>query len=215
MRRLMLIFLVLSLAGFMGCSSCSKKKEKKPVGFTGGPATTDELVQKYVDAIVKKDPDLLKDTMLTADDFSVIQKGRGQQMWQAYFMVTKKAFMEKNKGFLGQELTLAGYTLGREIASREGVTVYRSTVVRLKAPDGKEFPTEINFIMEAGGYWKIFGLKYLSDELKRRGVLKDMGIFEGDAKFKGVDGVKDVDIKIKKKLKPVEKTKPEQPPTTE
>ncbi|MDP8224059.1 MAG: hypothetical protein P9L99_11925 [Candidatus Lernaella stagnicola] len=210
MRRYFLLFCVLVLvAAFAGCSSCGKKKEAASAGFTAGPATADELVQKYVASIVKKDPELLKETLLTEDDFATLQKGQGRKYWQAYFMMTKRAFMDKNKDLLGRQVELAGYTLGREIARREGVVVYRGTEITLKTTDGKEFKTEINFIMEAGGRWKIFGLKYLSDGLKRRGVLKNMGIFEGDPKFKGVDGAKDVNIKIKKVTKQPEEEQPE------
>jgi hypothetical protein len=199
-RKLWVIVLAVAVAGLMtGCSTCGKKGEDAaPKGFAAGPISADELVATYLNSITKKDPDLLKETLLTEADFSTIQRGKGRQYWQAYFMITKKAFMEKNKQFLGQPLTLTEFKLGREIASKEGVTVYRGTVIRFKTADGVDHETEINFVMEAGGRWKVFGLKYLSDELQRRGVLQDMGVFKGEGKFKGVDSVREMNIKVKK-----------------
>ncbi|NLH48233.1 MAG: hypothetical protein GX444_06475 [Myxococcales bacterium] len=201
MRRVGLALTILwLLAALAGCSSCGGK-ESKPVaaGFVTGFTSMDDLVKTYLEAIEKKDPNLLKDLMLSPDDLAALQSGKGRQYWQGYFQVGKRAFMEKNKAFMGQKLEMTRYTPGREIASKEAVKVYRGTMVYFKMPDNdKEFTSEINFIIETQGKFKVLGFKYLSDELKRRGVFKDLGIYDGEAKFKGVDGVKDVAIKVKK-----------------
>lgn len=197
-----IIFIGLMAVSLAGCSSCGEKK-KPPApevkGFETGFASVETLVEAYIEAIVKKDPQILKRLFLTPDDLGQIKKGPIRQIWQAYFMICKRAFMDKNRDFLGQDLELVEFRLGRQIGEPGSqINVYRGSVAKLKLPDDRVIINEINFIIEAAGTWKIFGLKYIQEEMKRRGMLDDMGIFEGEAKFKGVDSVRDVNIKVKK-----------------
>jgi len=198
------IVMVVVLGSAAACSSCGSDKPAVPtVAFGDGPASYDELAQGYVAAIVNKDPEALRKTLLTEDDLGLLQKGQGKQYWQAYFMMSKQAFLEKNRPLLGQDLEIVKAILGRQIASREGVTVYRGSEIVVKSATGVEYRTEIGFVVEAGGKWKIFGVKYLSEGAPGRGVLADPSLFEGDAKFKGVDDVRDINLKVKKKPNPI------------
>lgn len=190
--------------GAVACSSCGKDEAAAPsVAFLTGAASFDELAQDYVAAIVGKDPEQLRKTLLSADDLALLQKGKGKQYWQAYFMLSKQAFLEKNRALLGQDLTVAKAVLGRQIAQREGVTVYRGSEIRMTTPKGKGYVTEISFVVEAGGMWKIFGVKYMADGMPKRGVLEGIGLPEDTAKFKGINDARDVNIKIKKKPNPI------------
>jgi hypothetical protein len=200
MRRIIWVVVLVGLTlGWAGCSACGRKVDtKKPLTMAGGYSSIEDLGRVYLETIEKKDPELLNQLLLTADDLAALQKGAGRQYWTAYAMIAKKAFLEKNKPFLGQHLELVRVQPGPVIGAKENVKMYRGTTVVFTAPDGKEYNSEINFILEANGLFKVFGLRYLSDELKRRGVLKDLGAFDGEAKFKGVDKTQDVNIKVKK-----------------
>jgi hypothetical protein len=166
-----------------------------------------DLAAAYLQAIEQKDPELLQKLMLSAEDMSAIQRGAGKQYWQAYFMIAKRAFMDKNKPFLGEKLEMTRFEPGKPLGQKGGIKIYRGAIVYFKTPDGKEHPSEINFIIEAQGTYKIFGLRYLSEELQRRGMLKNFGVLdEGEAKFKGVGEAPDVGIKVKKVPKPTEPT---------
>jgi hypothetical protein len=214
MRRLAWLFLLAAVcAGLADCGGCGRRNAPaKPVRFADGFATTDDLARAYLDAIEKKDPDLLQRVMLSADDLAAVQKGAGKQVWQAYFMIAKRAFMDKNKPYLGQKLTFTGFDPGTVIMERGAVQLYRGAAVRFRTPDGKDGSSEINFVMAAGGTFKIFGLRYLTEELQRRGVMKNFAPFDGEAKFKGVGDEQDLNLKIKKLPKTGEDPAPEQPP---
>jgi len=218
MKHLFWIALFTALTfGAVGCSSCGDKAQDPGSaigarGFETGLPSAEALADAYIEAIAKKDPQLLKKLFLTPDEMASLKQGRSRQIWQAYFMITKRAFMDKNRDYLGLELEKVDFTLGRLIGENAGFNVYRGSVVRFKLPDGKIVQSEINFLIEAHGTWKVLGLKYLKDELKRRGIMEQMGFFEGEAKFKGVDEVRDVQIKIKKLDGNHEKKKNEQQP---
>ena len=201
MKRLLClaIFVVFTLAA-AGCSSCTKQEAPAPTakafatGFTG----PELLADAYLEAIEKKDPQLLKKLFLTSDDMDKVKRGNNRQLWQAYFMISKRSFMDKNKNFLGQKLEKVDFTLGRQLDPVQGFNIYRGTVVRFKLPDGQTVSSEINFLIEANGTWKIFGLKYIAEELQRRGLAEQMGLFPGEAKFKGVDKVRDMELKVRR-----------------
>ena len=155
---------------------------------------------------------MLKQLFLTPEDMDKIKRGNNRQLWQAYFMISKRSFMDKNKDYLGQTLEKQGFALGRKLDPVQGFNVYRGSTVRFKLPDGREVTEELNFLIEANGTWKIFGLKYISEELQRRGLAEQMGLFPGEAKFKGVDSSREIDLKVRKVTPtPVEESQPEAP----
>ncbi len=204
MRRIFLpVLLVLLAVALVGCSSCEQKPSKPATPtiteFENGFTSVDALIASYQECIEKKDPELLKRLLLTAEDLGKVREGAAQQLWQAYFMVSKRAFTDKNRDLLGQKLELVDYKLGAQAGQQDSkIHVYRGTIIRFKMPDGKIIPTEIPFLIEVGGTWKILGMKFFKDEVKRRGILDGLGIEGGTPKFRGVDTVHDVNIRIKK-----------------
>ena len=204
MRRVILpILIVLLVGGLAGCSGCGKKPVKvaaPPLSpFADGFPSVDALIAAYQETIEKKDPELLKRLLLTPDDMGKLKQGSARQIWNAYFMISKRAFMDKNRDLLGKKLELVDFKLGPPVGQPGGqIHVYRSTIIRFKLPDGKIVESEINFLVEVAGTWKIFGLKYLKDEMKRRGILEGLGI-QGTPKFHGVDTVHDFNIKVKRR----------------
>jgi hypothetical protein len=193
------LLLALVCASLADCHGCVRRRQAMgPVQFQDGYASMDDLAKAYLEAIEKKDPDLLQKVLLTADDMAMLTPKNGRQIWSAYFMLSKRSFMDKNKAYLGQKLEFTSFTPGQALPSpAPRLELYRGSFVRFKTPDGQDGQSEINFIIGAAGSYKIFGLKYLRDELERRG-LKDIMPAEGDAKFKGIGEANDIGIKIKK-----------------
>ena len=189
MRRALLILMVIAmLAALIGCSSCGKKEApKNKAGFATGYPSAEALVQAYLEAIEKKDPEMLQRLFLTPDDMKGMKQANNRQFWQAYLMVSKRAFMDKNKDYLGQKLEFVKFTLGPPAGNAQGANWYKSSVVEFKLPAGQTVSSDIPFIVEAGGTWKILGLKYIKDDLKKKGLADNFNMFEGEAKFKGVD----------------------------
>jgi len=213
-RTFCLLILTLLVAGAAGCSSCGQKEgpAATTATFVSGFASPEALADAYLEAVEKKDPQVLKRLFLTPEDMEKIKRGNNKQLWQAYFMISKRSFMDKNKDYLGQKLEKQGFTLGRKLDPVQGFNVYRGSTVRFKLPDGREVSEELNFLIEANGTWKIFGLKYISDELQRRGLAEQMGLFPGEAKFKGVDNSREIDLKVRKLTpEPTEEPPPEAP----
>lgn len=213
-RTICLLILTLLVAGAAGCSSCGQKEGSAATTatFASGFTSPEALADAYLVAVEKKDPQVLKQLFLTPDDMDKIKRGNNKQLWQAYFMISKRSFMDKNKDYLGQRLEKQGFTLGRKLDPVQGFNVYRGSTVRFKLPDGREVTEELNFLIEANGTWKIFGLKYISEELQRRGLAEQMGLFPGEAKFKGVDNSREIDLKVRKLTPtPIEEPQPEAP----
>lgn len=201
MKRLIcLTILALFTLAAVGCSSCGQKEASAPMSqtFATGFAGPELLADAYLEAIEKKDPQLLKKLFLTPDDMDKVKRGNNRQLWQAYFMISKRSFMDKNKSYLGQKLEKVDFRLGRQLDPVQGFNIYRGSVVRFKLPGGQLVTGEINFLIEANDTWKIFGLKYIAEELQRRGLAEQMGLFPGEAKFKGVDKVHDMNLKVRR-----------------
>jgi hypothetical protein len=199
-RALWPLLVLLALAGVVGCSSCSRKPAaaQHVSALKGGFASVDALVAGYQQALEQKDAELLKKLLLAPEDLGKIRPNAEHQLWQWYFMTAKQAFLDHNKDLLGQKLELVGYQLGPLFSKPESkIHIYRGTIVRFKLPGGKIVNSEINFLMEAAGTWKILGLKYLKEEMKRRGILDGLGL-EGTPKFHGVDTIHDMNIRVRK-----------------
>jgi len=181
--------------------------KRRFTGFTSTYASAEDLARDYLKAIETTDTDLLKKVLMQPED--LIRTNNPPPALQKMQLRTQTAFAEKNKPWMGKKLEFVGFTLGEAQGPARGeMKLYRASKLQFKTEDGQPFETEINWIAESNGTFKIAGLLYMH-ELKDQQGQKERSILEGEGKFpKNVDQVKQVNITVK----PVPKDKQEQTP---
>lgn len=208
MRKIYLVILIcVCCACLVGCS-CGMKR--KMASFTSPYSSAEDLAKDYLKAIETTDADLLKKVLIQPDD--ILRTDNPPPQMQKMQLHTQTLFAEKNKPWMGKKLQFVGFTLGQPAGKpRGGFQIYRASKLQFQTEDGQQHETEINWIAESNGTFKIAGLQYMN-ELKGKQAQRPRDILEGEGKFpKNVDQENQVNITVK----PVPKDKQEPTPTPE
>ena len=160
-RVLFYSFLAIIVFSFASCGGCRKNRPE-----TVGCDSTEELAQKYLQAVSTKNNDLFTSLLLTKDDLRPFAKLNNKQGFTIYQQFVLRDFQIKNRELLGKPLKFIVFKLGREVISKDQYALYRGSKIIAEYPDGggiKKITLEINFISRLNQKWKIFSLRYIKD----------------------------------------------------
>jgi hypothetical protein len=160
-RVLFYSLLAIIVFSFASCGGCRKTRPE-----TVGCDSTEELAQKYLQAISTKNNDLFTSLLLTKDDLKPFAKLNNKQGFTVYQQFVLRDFQIKNRELLGKPLKFVVFKLGREVKSTDQWGLYRGSTIIAEYPDGdgvKKINLEVNFVSRLNKKWKIFSLRYIKD----------------------------------------------------